>query len=231
MRSNFARAAFAAAFLVVTAGVASAHVSISSGPAQATKSQKITLGVGHGCEGSDTISIRVEIPAGISSVRALPSDAFKPTIEGTAAAVTAIVWTKPVADVLESDYGYYELTFRARVGDVPFTKIFFRVFQTCRTAAGDTLTADWIALPGETGDPAPSLTVVPARVSGWNKYTLATGVTAADLPTYFADAQIVWSGTKAYSSNANTMTLIGATPGISVLNENLAAAQEIWVKY
>ncbi|HUQ01151.1 MAG TPA: DUF1775 domain-containing protein [Kofleriaceae bacterium] len=229
MRSTFARAAFAAAFLLVTAGVASAHVSISSGPAQATKSQKITFGIGHGCEGADTVSVRVEIPAGVTGVRALPSDEFKPTIEGTAAAVTAVVWTKTSA--LDSDYAYYELTLRARVGDVPFTKIFFRVFQTCRTMGGDTLTADWIALPGETGDPAPMLTVVPARVSGWNKYTLSTAVTAADLPTYFADAQIVWNGTKAYSSNANTMTLIGATPGISVLNENLAAAQEIWVKY
>ncbi|KAB2899544.1 MAG: YcnI family protein [Kofleriaceae bacterium] len=231
MRTNLVRAALAAAFLIVTAGVASAHVSISSGPAQATKSQKITLSVGHGCDGADTISVRVVLPAGVSSVRALPSETFKPAIEGTAAAVTAVTWTKPVEDVLDSDYGYYELTLRARVGDVPFTRLYFRVYQTCRAMDGTVSTHDWAALPGEEGDPAPSLTVVPARVSGWNKFTLSATVAAADLPTYFGEAQIVWRGAEAYSPNANTMTLIGATPGVSVLNSDLTASQEIWVKY
>jgi len=231
MRSIYARAALAATFVTLTAGVASAHVSISSGPAQASKSQKITFGVGHGCDGADTISVRVEIPTGISSVRALASETFEPTIEGTAAAVTAVTWTKPVADVLDSDYSYYELTIRARVADVPFSKIYFLVHQTCRAMDGTITNVDWTALPGGTGEPAPALTVVPSRVTGWNKYTLTVPVLAADLPTYFADAQIVWRGMDAYSSNTNTMTLIGATPGVSVLSGDLAAAQEIWVKY
>lgn len=231
MRTHLVRAALAAAFLFVNAGVASAHVSISSGPAQATKSQKITFGIGHGCDGADTLSVRVVIPAGISSIRALPSGSYKPTIEGTPAAVTAVVWTKPVEDVLDADYAYHELTIRARVGDVPFSKVYFSVYQTCRAMDGTISTHDWIARPGETGDPAPSLTVVPARVSGWNKYTLTTGVAAADMGAYFGDAQIVWRGTEAYSPNANTMTLIGATPGVTALSGDLAATQEIWVKY
>jgi uncharacterized protein YcnI len=231
MRSIHARAALAATFVTITAGVASAHPSVSSGPAQATKSQKITFGLGHGCDGDDTMSLRIEIPAGVSSVRAMPSDVYKATIEGTSAAVTAVVWTKDVSQVLDSDHGYYEFVIRARVADVPFTKIYFRIHQTCRGMDGTITEVPWVALPGEQGEPAAPLTVVPARVSGWNRYTLSTMITAADLPAYFADAQIVWSGTKAYSPNANTMTLIGATPGVSVLGENLAAAQEIWVKY
>lgn len=151
MRTNLVRAALAAAFLIASAGLASAHVSISTGPAQATRSQKITFGIGHGCDGADTISVRVVIPAGITSVRALPNGDFKPTIEGTPAAVTAVVWTKPVEAVLDADYAYHELTIRARVGDVPFSKLYFSVYQTCRAMDGTISNHDWIARPGETG--------------------------------------------------------------------------------
>jgi len=229
MRSS--RVAFALAALCF-ASLAEAHVSISSGHAQANKSQKITFGVGHGCDGADTVKVRVELPAGISSVRVFSSDFGKPTIEGTAAAVTAIVWTKDAADLLGEDYGYYELTIRARVGDVPFTSIPVKVFQTCRTAGGVETTVAWDQPPGATtGEPAPLLHVVPGRITGWNKYTLATAVPAAKLGTFFGDAQIVWKGNSAYSANAALQPLITDTPGVTALTSDLAAGDVIWVKY
>jgi uncharacterized protein YcnI len=218
--------------LCTLASVAEAHVSLASGPAQANKSQKITLGVGHGCDGADTIKVRVEIPAGITSVRALYSDFGKPTIEGTAAAVTAITWTKADTELLGEDYAYYEITFRARVGDVPFTAIPIKVTQTCRTAGGVETVVAWDQPPGSTtGEPAPVLNVVPARVTGWNKYTLATAVQAAKFGTFFGDAQIVWKGNSAYSANAALMPLITSTPGVTVMTSDLAAGDVIWVKY
>lgn len=219
--------------LLLVAGTAGAQVSITSGPAAASKSQKITFGVGHGCDGADTVAIRVEIPAGVSSVRALTSDFGKPSIEGTATAVTAVAWRKPVADVQDADVGYYELTLRARVADVPFTTIYFRVFQTCRTAAGVESTVEWTALPGGTGNEAAALVVVPARQPGWNTYTLGAtaSVAAAELPTYFGDALIVWRGAEAYSSNPSTAAMIGATAGVTALTAELAAGTQIWVKY
>jgi len=45
--------------ILALAGTASAHVSVSRGPAFASKSQKITFSVGHGCDGADTIGLRV----------------------------------------------------------------------------------------------------------------------------------------------------------------------------
>ncbi|MBL9019387.1 MAG: DUF1775 domain-containing protein [Myxococcales bacterium] len=214
------------------ASIAEAHVSISSGPAQANKSQKITFGVGHGCDGADTVKVRVEMPAGVSSVRVFHSDFGKPTIEGTAAAVTAVVWTKDAADLLGEDYGYYELTIRARVADVPFTGILFKVFQTCRTSAGVETTVAWDQPAGSTtGEPGPVLNVVPGRITGWNKYTLATAVPAAKFGTYFGDAQIVWKGNSAYSANSAVMPLITGTPGVTPLTSDLAAGDVIWVKY
>lgn len=226
------RLAIALFCVAVSATLAHAHVSLISGPAQANKSQKITFGVGHGCDGADTVKVRVEIPAGVSSVRALHSDFGKPTIEGTAAAVTAVVWTKADADLLGEDYGYYEITLRARVADVPFTSIMFKVFQTCRTTAGVETTVAWDQPEGSTtGEPGPVMNVVPSRITGWNKYTLATAVPFAKVPTYFGDAQIVWKGNSAYSPNAAVMPLITTTPGVSAMTSDLAAGDVIWVKY
>jgi uncharacterized protein YcnI len=229
MRSSLV--AFALTSLCV-ASVAEAHVSLASGPAQANKSQKITFGISHGCDGADTVKVRVEIPAGVSSVRPLYSDFGKPSIEGTAAAITAVVWTKADADVLPEDFGYYELTIRARVGDVPFTGIMFKVFQTCRTAGGVETTVAWDQPEGSTtGEPGPVLVVTPGHNTGWNKITLAAAVPFAQVPVYFGDSQIVWKGNSAYSSNAALAPMITGTPGVSALTSDLAAGDVVWVKY
>ena len=226
------RLSLIATALLLTASVAEAHVSLASGPAAANKSQKITFGVGHGCDGADTIAVRVEIPAGISGVRALYSDFGKPSIEGTAAAVTAVTWTKADADLQPEDFGYYELTIRARVADVPFTNILFKVRQTCKSSTGTITVVDWDQPAGATtGEEAPQLVVVPAHVPGWNKYTLAAALPFAKVPTYFGDAQIVWKGNSAYTPSAALAPLITGTPGVTAMTADLAAGDEIWVKY
>src|SRR5688500_10917900 len=84
-------------------GVAPAHPSITSGPATASKSNMIAFGVSHGCEGVDTFRVRVVIPAGVTSVRALRSDFGKPSLEKTGDVVTAVVWEKLVDDVQDED--------------------------------------------------------------------------------------------------------------------------------
>jgi uncharacterized protein YcnI len=214
------------------ASVAEAHVSIASGPALANKSQKITFGIGHGCDGADTIKVRVEIPSQISGVRVLTSDFGKSSIEGTAAAVTAVTWTKTDADLQAEDFGYYELTIRARVADVPFTNVAFKVEQTCKSSTGVITVVPWDQPEGATtGEPAPQLVVVPAHVAGWNKITIAAAVPFAKVPTYFGDAQIVWKGNAAYTPSAALTPLITATPGVTALTADLAAGDEIWVKY
>jgi hypothetical protein len=222
----FCVAAFAA--LSVYSAAAEAHVSIVSGPAFANKSQKITFGIGHGCEGADTISLRIDIPAGISSVRAMTSDFGKPALvkDASNTNVVAIVWTKADADAQLEDFQFYEITLRARVADVPFTTIAWKATQICKAADGTVLPP--VVWDGAT---APQLNVVPARIPGWNKFVLGTAVSAANLPIYLGDAQIVWRGNAAYSSNANIMAQIASTTGVSALTGDLAASDEIWVKY
>lgn len=220
------------------ASTAAAHVSISSGPADANKSQIISFGVGHGCEDAaqkhlDTVKIRVAIPAGVTGVRALFSDFGKPTLIRSGNTVTHVEWTKAPGDLLDGDDSYYQLQIRARVPDAPFTKIKFAVRQTCEDSTTHAqVVVDWDQDEGSTtGDPAPYLTVVPARSSGWSQIKMTRAISQDELPVYFGGAQIVWRGNAAYSSNASTAMLIGATQGVTAISGGLQANDEIWVKY
>jgi periplasmic copper chaperone A len=224
--------------------VAAAHMSVASGPATANKTgQKITFGISHGCTAGngdklDTLSIQVDLPAtevDRTTVRPMPSDfEGKPTITKSGTSVTSVKWTRNAADLQNGDLSYYEVTLRMKVNNVPFTKVPFTITQVCRPAGGPSdgsqdVTVVWTG-PDEP-EPAPKLTVLPARQSGWNKFTLTTAVAAADFGAYFGDAQIVWKGTAAFSANPAIAMLIMGTMGASVLSADLAVGDEIWVKY
>ena len=215
---------------------AEAHVGISNKYAVANATQEITFGVGHGCEGSDTYRLTIDIPAGVTSVRAVPSAFGKVTVNRDATdAVVSVTWQKADADVLPNDPNYYPLSLRLKVPNAPFTTLHFPTHQTCRKADGTLLpVVDWVGtvhVEGEnTGmpEPAPAVVVLPERKAGWNKYVIPVALT--DLNPYFADAQIVWKGTSAFSANAATADQIKTTAGVTPLT-TLAAGDEIWVKY
>ncbi|HYP91479.1 MAG TPA: DUF1775 domain-containing protein [Polyangiaceae bacterium] len=214
----------------LASGVASAHVSISSGAATANQSQEVAFSVGHGCEGADTTSIRIEIPEGVSSVRPLSSD-FGPLSVTTddAGTVTAVSWTKNSSSVLASDVAFYKLTVRLKAPDQPFTVLYFPTHQTCTDADGKETVVDWVALEESAeAEPAPALALLPQHFPGWNKLTVAADV--PDLSVFFATASIVWRGDAAYSINPTTVELIGQTAGVTLL-DSLRAKDEIWVKY
>lgn len=212
---------------------AHAHVSLASGPAFADKSQKITFSVGHGCEGSDTVKVEIEIPTQITSVRGLASDFGKVTVTrdpndtNAATNIRRLTWTKPAGTELDEDVGFYEITLRGKVANQPFTQVQINVHQTCANGAEE----HWTAAPGASGSPAPILKVVPSRLAGWNKVIVPVAIAKADLPTYFGDALIVWKGTSAFSSNANTRAMILGTTGVTELDADLAVGDEVWVKY
>jgi uncharacterized protein YcnI len=227
--------------LVVTGGIglasslANAHVSVASGPGFANTTQEITFGVGHGCAGADTYKVRIEIPSTVTSVRPERSDFGKVSVEKDATgAITAAVWQKNDGDALDADIAYYKLVIRLKVPNQPFATIFFPAHQTCRAADGTLSTTDWVTLPsdpvvdGGAGEPAPALAIVPARLPGWNKFTVPVAV--PDLSVFLSDALIVWKATAAYSANSATKALIAGTSGVGALS-SLAANDEIWVRY
>ena len=212
------------------------HVGVQ-GPGFAGTNQEITFTVGHGCEGLDTQSLRIEIPTAVTSVLAVSSTLGKATLERDETdLVTAVKWEQPLTSLSDRDDVYYKVTLRLRLPNAPFTTLAFPATQTCSSPDGTTTgTAHWTVIDegdshdehGEVG-PAPVLKLLPARVSGWNKYTVPAAVT--DLGALFGDAKIVWKGSAAYSSNALIAGQIANTPGVTALTA-LAAGDEIWVNY
>ena len=235
MHATFRFGLLATAGLLALSSTALAHVSVS-GAAYANQNALLTFSVGHGCEGgADTVGIAVTIPKEVTGLRAMPSGVFG-TLEVKADAaglVTEVVWTKDSARAL--DDSYYQLQLRAKMPDVPFSTVLFPVTQTCRTADGTEVVTEWkatpeevaAAKPGEEPEPAAALVVLPVRGAGWNKFTTKSAI--ANL-AIFNDAEIVWVGDAAYSSNATTMELIAGEDDVTPLTK-IAAGAEIWVKY
>lgn len=225
-------ALLAGAGLFLVPAVASAHIGVPSGPGFANTTQEIVFGVGHGCAGADTYSVKMMIPAGVTSVRPVRSDFGKVSVEKNAAGdVTAVIWQKADQDLLDADISYYKLSVRMKLPNQPFTTLYFPTYQTCKASDGTSSTTEWVGTPTNSApEPAPELRVLPARKPGWNKFTVPAAISTADLSAYFGDAQIVWKGAAAFSANASTVELVKGTSGVTELTE-LQANDEIWVRY
>lgn len=223
-----------AAVLALIPLLALGHVSVTSGNGIANTTQEVSLGVGHGCEGADTLSVRTTIPAGVTGVRALTSDFGKATVGlNDAGFASSITWERPASEVMAVDTNYYKLVMRVKLPNAPFTVLYFPTDQTCLQSDGGTLVTPWTNTsgmpPGPTDpEPAPAVAIVPPHKPGWNKLTVPVAVD--NLALFFSDAQIVWKGNQAFSPNASVTELIAATAGVSGLGA-LAAGDEIWVKY
>jgi periplasmic copper chaperone A len=226
-------AALCAAAVLATGSTAFAHVSLA-GTGNAGQQQMLTFGVGHGCEGADTVRVEIAIPPEVTAVRALPSTFGEATLQADdAGIVTAVSWSKSEARPLDDQF--YQLAIRIKVPETPFATLYFPARQTCRTAEGEEIVVAWDQLPeqlaevaeGEETLPAPALTILPQHFPGWNKFTVPSAV---DVLSVFDDAQIVWSGDSAYSSNPATQELIKSDKTVDALTK-IKAGAEIWVKY
>ena len=229
MRRSVEAILLGAAISLVPA-MAAAHVSITSGPGFANGTQILKFGVGHGCEGLDTYSVKIDIPADVTTVRPMPSDFGKLSIQTDATgAVTGVTWTRTAQELLGGDQAYYELAIRAKLPDKGFSIVYFPTHQYCLGPDGGVIVTDWIGTDpsNTTVEPAPAVRLVPARRAGWNKFTVPVAV--PDVSSFFGDALIVWKGNAAFSPNPATTDLIKTT-GVTALT-SLAANDEIWVKY
>jgi uncharacterized protein YcnI len=233
MSSSFRATSLAAAAVFACVPTAFAHVSLS-GTGAAGQQQVLTFNVGHGCEGADTVRIEVAIPKEVTTVRAMPSVFGEAVVQTDEAGIaTAVSWSKTDARAIDDQF--YQLAIRIKVPETPFATLYFPATQTCRNAAGEETVVQWVQLPdelagvaeGEETLPAPALTILPVRYAGWNKFTVPSKI---DVLSIFDDAQIVWSGESAYSSNPATAELINADDTVGELTK-IKAGAEIWVKY
>ncbi len=169
MKKLFLPAAMAG---LLTAGVASAHVTLETGEATAGSTYKAVFRVPHGCDGSSTIKFTVKIPEGVIAVKPMPHAGWTiDTVKGKYAktydyygskldeGVTEVTWS---GGNLPDAY-YDEFVLRGMLAaDLPAGMLYFPAVQECEKG-----TDRWIEIPeaGKTAEdyetPAPGLNVLP----------------------------------------------------------------------
>jgi uncharacterized protein YcnI len=160
----------AAAAILLPVSAASAHVGIDITEAEADGFAFATFRVPHGCDGSPTTKVKVQIPDGVVSVKPEAVAGWKLEIlngpitpydsHGTmiSEGVKEVTWTGgPLADAHVAQFGM-SLKMPNKAGET----IYFKTIQTCEQ--GETA---WIEIPAEGAEepehPAPSLKLISAE--------------------------------------------------------------------
>lgn len=159
----------ASTFAVVATG-AQAHVTLENQQATIGATYKATFRVPHGCEGSATVKVRVQIPPGVTGVKPMPKAGWtletvvdkdvKPSGDhGAAPAVREVSWSG--GKLLDAHYD--EFVLRASLTDaLKPGMLYFPLVQECEQGV-----ERWIEIPAEgksAGDykkPAPGLRLSP----------------------------------------------------------------------
>jgi periplasmic copper chaperone A len=152
--NRFAGALAASAIICLSTTGTFAHATLETQAASVGSSYKGVMRVGHGCEGSPTLKVRIQIPEGVIAVKPMPKAGWTletvkarykqsydyygtPMTEG----VREIIWTGKLLDE-----HYDEFAFRAHLTDSlkPDTTLYFPTVQECEKGA-----ERWIEIPAE----------------------------------------------------------------------------------
>jgi periplasmic copper chaperone A len=164
----------AIAAVALAASSVNAHVTLENRQTTTGSFYKAVFAVPHGCAGSATIKIRVQIPEGVIAVKPMPKPGWNvEAIKGTYAAeydfhgsklsegVTEVVWSGGKL----SDDNYDEFVVSTYLTDSlkPNTTLYFPVVQECEQGV-----SRWIEIPAEAGgrshdnkSPAPGVKLMP----------------------------------------------------------------------
>ena len=169
------KVAFAAAVAVLVAAPAGAHVTLENRQASVSSYYKAVFAVPHGCAGSPTVKIRVQIPEGVIGVKPMPKPGWNlDMVKGKYAVeyenhgrkvsegVKEVIWS---GGSLPDDW-YDEFVVRGTFSaDLDTTaKFYIPVVQECEKGADR-----WIEIPaaGKSADdyefPAPGLQLLPKK--------------------------------------------------------------------
>ena len=131
---------------LLAAPLAHAHITVAPASAPAGAHQTLVFKVGHGCDGSATTGITVQLPDGVTA-KPMPKPGWTITI-----AAREITWRGgPLPDAY-----YDEFTLQAKLPDAP-GRYAFKVGQQCEKGR-----TDWADVDPASKTPAPVLEVTPA---------------------------------------------------------------------
>ena len=158
----------------LAASPAVAHVYLEGKQATVGSSYKAVFAVPHGCSGSPTVKIRVQIPEGVISVKPMPKAGWNvDVVEGPYASAYDYHGNKLTSGVKEvvwsggklPDQNYDEFVVSSFLTDTlkPNTTLYFPVVQECEKSV-----SRWIEIPAEGAahshedkSPAPGVKLLP----------------------------------------------------------------------
>lgn len=178
VRSSGPKLPLAAAALLISMG-AQAHVTLEEPAAVANTGYKAVLRVTHGCEGSSTHTVRVQIPAGFLGTKPIPKPGWKLELQRAKLAepyeshgrkidetVSEVIWRAQSPEAFLADAHYDEFVLRGQTPAKPGV-IWFKVQQLCEKGE-----LNWAEVPS-TGSstkglkaPAARLEVLPGMSGG-----------------------------------------------------------------
>jgi uncharacterized protein YcnI len=168
--------AAAAAAALLFALPAFAHVELETDRAPAGSSFKAVLMVPHGCAGSPTVAIKVQIPAGVVHAQPMPKPGWTlTTVVKKLDQPVKYYDTTLTEDVREIEWSggslpdawYDEFVFVAHLPDRPGEVVRFPTVQQCANGVHR-----WIEIPAQGQDaeelkePAPAVTLGPKAAGG-----------------------------------------------------------------
>lgn len=179
--------ALAVAAFFAAAQPADAHPTFQVREAAVGASYKGALSIPHGCNGSATIRVRVQIPEGVIGVKPMPKPGWTlktvrgpyarayPHYHGTLSeGVKEIIWSGKL-----SDEHFDEFVFAGFLSGTlaPATTLYFPTFQECEKGA-----MQWVEVPapGQSAHalaaPAPGITLLPAaqKTAAAKTYTIGS---------------------------------------------------------
>lgn len=158
---------------VLAASPAAAHVYLEGKQATLDASYKAVFAVPHGCSGSPTVKIRVQIPEGVIAVKPMPKAGWNvDVVEGQYAnaydyhgnklssGVKEVVWSG--GKLLDQYYDEFVVSSFLTDSLKPDTTLYFPVVQECEKGV-----SRWIEIPEgeghshESKSPAPGVKLLP----------------------------------------------------------------------
>jgi uncharacterized protein YcnI len=165
---------FLIAIAMLAASPAAAHISLENRQAAVGASYKAVFAVPHGCAGSATTKIRVQIPEGVIAAKPMPKagwslEAVKGKYTGSydyhgaklTEGIKEVVWSG--GKLADDNYDEFVVSTFLSGGLKPNSMLYFPVVQECEQG-----TSRWIDIPpegaaghGEGKSPAPGVKLMP----------------------------------------------------------------------
>jgi periplasmic copper chaperone A len=152
------KSGFVVAAMVLAASPANAHITLETRQAAVGSYYKAVFAVPHGCAGSPTIKIRVQIPEGVIAAKPMPKSGWNvEAVNGKYASeydyhgskltegVKEVVWSG--GKLPDHNYDEFVISTFLTGGLKPNTTLYFPVVQECEQGV-----SRWIDIPRECSD-------------------------------------------------------------------------------